>query len=194
MEHNLFVFYIKLYHIEPTIWRRFAVPSNISLTRFHEIIQVVMGWTDSHMFEFDINGTRYTEEPESIEDGLDSDRYLLKDMVNEKNFSFTYLYDFGDGWEHELILEDNDYNLAGITSPTHCLEGSRACPPEDSGGPFRYPELLEAIRDKNHPEHKEYTSWLADLHDREFDSEKFNIEEINKELLKYTRWSRLYRI
>ena len=109
MTERFYLMKIQLLDIEPVIWRRFVVPANITLDRLHDVIQIVMGWTDSHLHEFTIGNKRYTEYPESKEDGLVCGRYRLGDLIKQKGRTFSYLYDFGDSWEHELALEESRY-------------------------------------------------------------------------------------
>jgi len=134
MKRRLYVLKVMLDNIEPEIWRQFVVPSDITLDRLHDIIQIVMGWTDSHLHEFSIEGKRYTEYMESPEDGEEDGLYRLGNLVKRKGASFEYTYDFGDNWRHHLILETTDYYLRPHDEPILFLTGERACPPEDVGG------------------------------------------------------------
>jgi hypothetical protein len=186
MNERFYLLKIQLLDIEPTIWRRFAVPASITLDRLHDVIQIVMGWTDSHLHEFTIGNQRYTEYPESKEDGLVCGRYRLGDLVKQKGRTFCYLYDFGDGWEHELVLEESRYFNPELRTELACLDGQRACPPEDVGGVPGYFEFLNALKDPNHEEHESYKEWSGG----NFDSERFDPESINWELMRYLRWSR----
>ncbi|MFH2122897.1 MAG: plasmid pRiA4b ORF-3 family protein [Pseudomonadota bacterium] len=187
MNERFYVLEIHLIDIEPVIWRRFVVPADISLDRLHDVIQIVMGWTDSHLHEFTIGKKRYTEYPESKDDGLECGRYRLGDLVKQKGRTFRYLYDFGDGWEHELVLVDNRH----VINPAQemyldCLEGERACPPEDVGGVPGYYRFCKALKEPNHEEHELYMAWSGGA----YDSEEFDVEAVNWELMKYLRWSR----
>ena len=92
-----------------------------------------MGWTDSHLHEFTIGNKRYTEYPESKEDGLVCGRYRLGDLIKQKGRIFRYLYDFGDNWEHEIVLEESRYFNLELRTELACIEGERACPSEDVG-------------------------------------------------------------
>ena len=186
MDERYYLLKIQLLEIEPAIWRRFVVPSNISLDRLHDVIQIVMGWTDSHLHEFTIGKKRYTEYPESKEDGLIDGMYRLGDLIKQKGRSFQYWYDFGDDWMHEVILEDNKYFNPHQRSQVVCLDGSRACPPDDVGGPYGYGEYLEAMKDPNHEEHTMYIEWRGP----DFDSETFDLGFINFQLDTFLRWSR----
>ena len=186
MSERFYLLKIQLLEIEPSIWRRFVVPASITLDRLHDVIQIAMGWTDSHLHEFAIGNKRYTEYPESKEDGLPCGRYRLGELIKQKGRTFHYLYDFGDSWEHELTLEENRYFNRELRTELACLEGERACPPEDVGGVPGYFEFLNALKDPNHEEHESYTEWSGG----NFDSERFDPESINWELIKYLRWSR----
>ena len=186
MSERFYLLNIQLVDIEPPVWRRFVVPASITLDRLHDVIQIVMGWTDSHLHEFTIGNKRYTEYPESKEDGLPCGRYRLGDLIKQKGRTFQYLYDFGDGWEHELVLEESRYFNPELRTELACLDGQRACPPEDVGGVPGYFEFLNALKDPNHEEHESYVEWFGGS----FDSERFDPESINRELMKYLRWSR----
>jgi hypothetical protein len=186
MNERFYLLKIQLLDIEPVIWRRFVVPASITLDRLHDVIQIVMGWTDSHLHEFTIGNKRYMEYPESKEDGLVCGRYRLGDLIKQKGRTFRYLYDFGDSWEHELALEENRYFNPELRTELACLEGERPCPPEDVGGVPGYFEFCNALKDPSHEEHESYMEWSGG----DFDSEQFDSESINWELMKYLRWSR----
>ncbi|UCF90770.1 MAG: plasmid pRiA4b ORF-3 family protein [Desulfobacterales bacterium] len=192
MNARLYLLKIGLVEIEPEIWRRFVVPADITPDRLHDVIQIVMGWKDYHLHQFTIGRKRYTEDPESKEDGLECGRYRLGDLIKQKGRTFSYLYDFGDGWEHEAILADSRYFNPELRSAIERLDGARACPPEDVGGVSGYYEFCKAFKDPGHEEHKSYKEWFAGFpwYDRVFDSEKYDIEKVNYELMKYLRWSR----
>ncbi|MDX8407837.1 MAG: plasmid pRiA4b ORF-3 family protein [Mariprofundaceae bacterium] len=168
------------------IWRSFVVPASITLERLHDVIQIVMGWTDSHLHEFTIGKKRYTEYPEYKDDGLVCGRYRLGDLIKQKGRTFRYLYDFGDSWEHELVLEESRYFHPELRTELACLEGERACPPEDVGGVPGYFEFCSALKGPNHEEHERYMEWSGG----DYDSEQYDSESVNWELKKYLRWSR----
>jgi hypothetical protein len=128
MNDQFYLLKIQLLDIEPAIWWRFVVPSRITLDRLHDVIQIVMGWTDSYLHEFAIGNKRYTEYPESKEDGLACGRYRLGNLIKQKGRTFRYLYDFGDNWEHELVLEESRYFSPELRAELVCLDGQRACP------------------------------------------------------------------
>ncbi|MBW2329670.1 MAG: plasmid pRiA4b ORF-3 family protein [Deltaproteobacteria bacterium] len=192
MNERLYLLRIKLLEIEPEIWRRFVVPAGITLDRLHDVIQIVMGWKDYHLHQFTIGRKRYTENPESREDGLECGKYRLVDLIRQKGRTFSYLYDFGDSWEHKVILEGSRYFNPELRSTIECLDGARACLPEDVGSVPGYYEFVKALKDPNHEEHESYKEWFAGFpwYDGVFDSEKFDIGKVNYELMKYLRWSR----
>ena len=184
MNQRFYLLKIQLLDIEPAIWRRFVVPANITLDRLHDVIQIVMGWTDSHLHEFTIGKKRYTEYPELKEDGLVCGRYRLGNLIKKKGRTFDYLYDFGDSWEHELVIEESRYFNPELRTELACLEGERACPPEDVGGVPGYFEFCNALKDPNHEEHESYMEWSGG----DYDSEQFDSESVSWELMKYLRW------
>ena len=192
MNERLYLLKIRLADIKPTIWRRFVVPADITLDRLHDVIQIVMGWEDYHLHEFTIDGKRYTESPESREDGLECGRYRLGDLIKKKGSSFSYLYDFGDTWEHEVMIEDSRYSDPELQFPIECLDGARACPPEDVGGVPGYHEFCKALKDPTHEAHKSLKEWWFGFHrdEGDFDSKRFDVEMVNNELLNYMRWAR----
>jgi len=186
MDQRFYLLKIKLLGIEPAIWRRFVVPGCITLERLHDVIQIVMGWTDSHLHAFIIGKKRYTEYPESKEDGLECGMYRLVDLIKQKGRKFLYIYDFGDRWEHELVILDSRYPVAGEEFDLVCLDGENACPPEDVGGVHGYFEFCAVLKDPGHEEHERYKTWIGG----DYDSKKFDLAAVNMELLKYQRWSR----
>lgn len=190
MSYRTYVLRVELKEIKPVIWRRFIVPSDITLDRLHDILQIVMSWKDCHLHEFAIDGNRYTEEPESIEeDGIEESTFVLNNLVKLKNTIFEYNYDFGDSWDHivtVVTVEKTSYKLNPNDISVMCLAGKRACPPEDVGGADGYENFCVTMADKSHEEYKEYLTWFGEVYDSEF----LDINSINELLLKYLRWSR----
>lgn len=170
---------IDLEEVDPPIWRRLLVPSEIRLDRLHAVIQVAMGWTDSHLHAFTIGGKRYGE---PVDDGfskdLDEKKFTLVKAI-ERNRQFRYEYDFGDDWQHQVVLEDTFTVPIGLTFAV-CLEGARSCPPEDCGGAYGYANMLAAVSDPKHEEFDEYTEWLGEG----FDPEEFSLATTNAILQK----------
>jgi hypothetical protein len=140
MSHKVFELDVRLREIEPPIWRTLEVPGPSSLEYVHFAIQVAMGWTNSHLHQFDIDDTHYGMV--NVDEGADLEderAYSLEDLV-QSGSSFVYEYDFGDGWEHDVRV----VKVSTVTKPPHarCVAGARACPPEDCGGPGGYANLL----------------------------------------------------
>ncbi len=175
---------ISLLEIKPRIWRRFAVPTDITLAKLHKVIQIIMGWTNSHLHQFIIKNELYAPHDPRIDPDWNRNSYderlvKLSDVVDSGAKSFKYEYDFGDDWMHKLQVKKVGPPDAHVVYPV-CLAGKRACPPEDCGGPWGFEELLEAIADPKHERHEDLTEWLGEG----FDPEWFYLEEINKMLKK----------
>jgi hypothetical protein len=166
------------------MWRRVLVPGEITLAGLHDVVQVTMGWTDTHLNEFEIGGSRYSApDPDWDADDVKVEaRAKLSRLVTEGS-KFRYTYDFGDGWRHDITVEKVLAPEPATRYPT-CRAGRRACPPEDVGGPWSYPEFLAAIDDPNHPDHKHWTDWIGGS----FDSNEFDLPGTNAALTRLT-WS-----
>lgn len=169
---------IELLRIEPKIWRRVLVPGTITLAQLHHVIQIAMGWTDSHLHEFIVGAHSYSDPDFEIEEAKSEYRYRLERLAPRVSNTIAYNYDFGDGWRHQIRVEyiiEDDERYPG--KPV-CLEGERSCPPEDCGGPGGYQTFLEAIRNKKHERHKEFVDWIGGS----FDSEFFDVGAVNTAL------------
>jgi hypothetical protein len=168
---------ISLVRSKPPIWRRVIVPESLILAELHEVIQIVMGWENSHLHDFDVRGERYTEFEEDIQSGAgDSTAVTLRSLkLNKKGRKFLYNYDFGDNWLHEIVVESSRPAEDSEKLPV-CVTGRRAGPPEDSGGVHRYEYLLEAVSDSANPDHEELSDWL----DPDFDPEEFDVDRVNR--------------
>jgi hypothetical protein len=175
---------IRLRHVEPQVWRRFAVRSSISLARLHDVIQVVMGWEDCHLHEFATRDRRRFapryDELDLDADVIESRRVKVSDVLPKVGARLLYEYDFGDSWEHELKAVAIRAPEPGVRYP-RCLAGQGACPPEDVGGPYGYAGMLEALRDPRHAQHDDFVEWVGDA----FDPETFDLEGVNKQLASF---------
>lgn len=166
--------------IEPPIWRRLVVPSDINMFKLHEVLQVAMGWTNSHLHQFVVGKAYYGIPDDEIESDLetkDERRYALAQLAKGKGAKLVYEYDFGDGWEHLIVIEDV-LPQAGKAAHPVCLDGARACPPEDVGSIPGYENFLAAIRDPKHPEHEDMLEWIGGR----FDPEAFSVAAVNEGL------------
>lgn len=171
---------ITLQGLKPPIWRRVVVRADVTLSALHDIVQRAMGWTDAHLHAFEIDGARYgcPSVDEFADDLLDERRHQLGALVSPRQ-RFTYEYDFGDGWRHQIIVEKALVPAPDLRLPT-CIAGARACPPEDCGGVHGYVELLEALDDPEHERHDELLEWLGGP----IDPEAFTLDDINAALAK----------
>lgn len=168
MERKLYQIKVTLLGSEPPIWRRFQVADDITLRKLHAILQVVMGWENAHLYEF-TKGRDYL-----------SKSAILFQVAPRVRSKFIYTYDMGDSWDHEILVEKTAPFPGGQHCPV-CLEGQRACPPEDSGGLWGYYDMLDAVKDPSHPDQENFLEWLGD----DFDPEAFDLEVINKRLRRF---------
>ena len=166
---------IELLHIKPLIWRRLMVPASIPLPDLHLAILGAMGWTDSHLHQFEIDGKSYGEPDEYGEVDIIPEKGKKLSAVLDKDVGeFLYQYDFGDNWQHRIVIEQTQAAHPAWSGPL-CVAGERACPPEDIGGTHGYQAFLEAIADPNHDEHVHLLSWVGGI----FDPEGFDINAAN---------------
>jgi hypothetical protein len=169
---------VTLKDIKPPIWRRVLVPADITLHRLHEVLQTVLGWTDSHLYLFEVGvEPTYFGDPELVEDWADlrpSRTTKLSRVAPAAGAKVVYEYDLGDSWRHDIRVEKVLPAHVGASYPM-CLAGKRACPPEDCGGVWGYAELLEVIADPAHEEHESMMAWLGGS----FDPEDFDLVEVN---------------
>lgn len=174
---------VTLNGIRPPVWRRLLVPSSLSLMNLHDVLQIAVGWTDSHLHQFVARGILYGQpDPEFGMGQVNERRVRLDEVLRAEKDAMTYEYDFGDGWEHKIILEKVLGNAEHGVAPS-CIAGARACPPEDCGGVWGYANLLKIISDSSHPEHREMLEWLGD----QFEPERFDISETNSVLARMKR-------
>ena len=179
-----FVLKIVLEGIRPPIWRRVRVPGDFSLGDLHQVVQTAMGWTGSHLHAFRIGEALYGD-PEAGDTELgaeeqDENAVKLEDLGLGSGSAIRYTYDFGDGWEHRIAVEEIvPPGDAGREETRHavCLKGKRACPPEDCGGVSGYGAMLEALADPGSEEHETWKEWVG-----EFDPERFDLEAVNAAL------------
>ena len=153
------------------------MPSGITLAQLHGVLQVVMGWTNSHLHKCIAKGVIYElpdHESYVYEVHEDERKAVLEKILTEPKNKLTYTYDFGDGWEHEVVLEAMAPFEPGGKYPWG-VAGKRACPPEDVGGVWGYADMLSALADPDDPEHEEVREWIGES----FDPEAFNAYELN---------------
>jgi hypothetical protein len=167
---------------KPPIWRRVLVRGDMTLDRLHNVIQIAMGWTDSHLHQF-MGGSGFARtfygrpDPEFADMGcemLNEKRYTVGDLAPAAKRKFIYEYDFGDSWQHEVVAEKILPPDAAFKHPV-CLAGANACPPEDCGGIGGYYNLLEILADPKHPEHTDMKEWIGG----KFDATEFSRQGVN---------------
>ncbi|MEP6474426.1 MAG: plasmid pRiA4b ORF-3 family protein [Gemmatimonadota bacterium] len=169
---------VSLRDIKPPIWRKLEVPAELSLGQLHRVLQIAMGWTDTHLHQFEHDGVWYGARGAGADMEVQNEqRTRLAELIQRPKERLRYEYDFGDGWEHDIVLEAVVDSTPGVRYP-RVINGARACPPEDVGGPPGYQLFLEAIADPRHPEHREFMEWCGGR----FDAVAFHLEEINAAL------------
>jgi hypothetical protein len=174
---RVYQFQITLKDSHPPIWRRIQVKDG-TLDKLHEHIQTAMGWTNSHLHHFKI-GDQFYGDPDLMQENFDEYGYedststKISDILprTSKRFRFEYEYDFGDSWWHDVVFEGCIRAERGGRYPL-CVEGARACPPEDVGGVWGYEEFIEAMADSHHERHEEYMGWRGPFDPEAFDAEK----------------------
>ncbi len=175
-------------HVEPAVLRRLEVPLSIRLDRLHLVLQIAIGWTNSHLWEIRARGIGWgIPDPDWGDGPLDASKATLLDVLEDTGVkSLKYLYDFGDGWEHTIKIERIGVPEADTLYP-RLLAAKGGCPPEDIGGPWGYAEFLEGFADPKHERHKEFIEWCHE----DFDPTVVETDWIDEELTKLAkRWSR----
>ena len=189
---------LKLQHTQPLITRELLVPSNLRLDRLHDVLQIVMGWEDGHLHEFN-NGLRGPGErrfgpPEDALNGLmpgpsDESKATLADLAPTKGDSFVYWYDFGDDWIHQIKVHAVITPEPDAALPV-CLKAIGAGPPEDCGGPWGYAEMMEVLGDPKHEEYEAMREWVDD----DWDPQRYDIDGVNQMLARLAAsWKRAPR-
>lgn len=165
---------ISLARIRPKIWRRVVVPADLTLANLHDVFQVAMGWEDCHLHHFEIGDQYYATPNEDWDDTGDESAVFLFNVLR-LNLNFDYVYDFGDNWCHKISVENV---VAAPTDPhdIRCLGGRKACPPEDCGGPYAYPGVIQAIRNPEAAD-PEFLEMMEG-----FDPDHFAIDKVNNKL------------
>jgi hypothetical protein len=159
-----------------TIWRRIRVPGKIKLHDLHLVIQAAMGWFNTLSYSFTIQGTEYrlpNPDSDDFADFENSKKTRLGELLLGEKMTLTYLYDFDDDWEHQLLIEKIEKSPA---PPPSCVAGEKACPPENIGGIESYEEKLLIYKNKKHPDNEAVT----ELFGKKFDPEAFDLKASNE--------------
>jgi hypothetical protein len=178
---------ITLSDTKPPIWRRVLVDKNYTFYDLHLIIQVAMGWENCHLFEFKVHNYRFGEPDDEFDlyakdKLLDAAAETLGSVLTTTAEKFEYEYDFGDGWKHQIEVEEFLPRESKAKYPL-CTAGELNCPPEDCGGVWGYYALLKILQNKKHPEREDMIAWLG----RPYDADDFNLARINKNLTKLSK-------
>lgn len=175
---------ITLDEIEPPIWRTVLVPGDCTLGMHHHVIMAAFGWSNSHLHQFMVGDTRYGDPAHELDEYgepfEDETTQRLASLVHGPLTTFHHEYDFGDGLRHRIEVKfavDGDDRYHGYPV---CVTGERACPPEDCGLPYGYVELLEALKDRKHPDHERLLRWVGG----KWDPEAFDLDAVNSSLKK----------
>jgi len=171
---------IELMGIEPLIWRRVRVPVRWTLKRLHGLIQSAFGWENRHLHDFRI-GDVSIGMPDIDDDrpGLqDEGEWTIAEVQKSGETEFLYVYDFGDWWQHRIVIEPEQRTGAGARFAPICLAGENAAPPEDVGGLPGYEEFRAALADPNHERHEELLTWIGGV----FDPKAFDLNRVNRSL------------
>lgn len=183
--HRELLLEVELSNASPRIWRRLIVSESLTLADLHQVLQIAMGgWLDYHLYEFRFSGRCFTTlDEDAPPESIDSASVTLRDLgLDAVGANLSYLYDFGDDWEHSISVVAVE-PAEGRSSYPRCIEGERSGPPEDCGGPYRYEEILDIIKNEAHPEFRELTEWLP----RGFDPAKFDLGVVNSRLDEHFR-------
>lgn len=171
---------VTLRHVDPPVWRRIEVRSDTRLSAMANLTILAMGWDGYHLHSFETPDGRLYGVPDPNDDlfsfgrrTLDESKHKLGDVLPALGATLRFDYDFGDGWEHDIVVEAISRAEPGTTYP-RCATGERACPPEDCGGPWGYQELLEARADPKHERHEELVEWIGD----DFDPAAFDPQAV----------------
>jgi hypothetical protein len=166
---------VELRDVGPTVWRRILVPDRITMAALARILLVAMGWRNVHLHNFEVGGKTYgSADDEAEDDEIDENNVIVSDALGLHD-RFAFDYDFGDGWHHEVVIEERS---ASVGDSAHCLGGEHACPPEDVGGPGGYKDFLEAIADSTHEDHTRCLEWVGGS----FDPYQFDVDAVNAAL------------
>jgi hypothetical protein len=174
---------VSIDHIEPVIWRRLVMPIHWNLEQLHLVLQAAFNWWNYHLHEFRIGGLRFGDKAFLEEDlPADEPRVIEERGVRLRDFhdlplSFTYLYDFGDGWHHTVALEQ-PLVLDPAPRQARCVDGARARPPEDVGGVGGYADFLAIMADPSDDEHADIKRWCGG----HFDPEWFDLALVDKDV------------
>lgn len=168
---------IELRDVTPRVWRRLLVPASVRLHKLHRIFQAAMGWEDCHLHSFQVGEDRYGMQFVEYPEGeLDEQSVTVVRAVGAQE-RFSYEYDFGDSWEHEITVMSISRMPIGVKFAV-CLDGAGACPPEDCGGSGGYAELLRVLNDPSDEDYEDLSEWVGGP----IDPHEFDLALVNARL------------
>lgn len=176
--NGILVLRVTLRDIEPPVWRRVRVPAAYTLAGLHHVVQLSFGWTDLHLHAFEVGDVRFGTVDVDDDTLVVDERCAPLGAVVVEGTSMVYRYDFGDDWEHEVLVEQVLDGGQTQEVAASCLEGGRACPPEDCGGAPGYARVVEILADRTHEEHRAVRAWVG----KKYDPEAFDIAAVNRKL------------
>jgi hypothetical protein len=165
---------------DPPVWRRVLVSAAMGLDRLHDVIQAAMGWLDYHLHVFSDGRTQYGV-PDPELQFRDERTATVRDLLPSVGSRARYTYDFGDDWEHEIVVEQQLAAEPNMAYPV-CVAGAGACPPEDCGGAWGYEHLREVLADPTSDEHQDMVAWLGLVRASDFDPHRFDVDQANRAL------------
>lgn len=177
IDGNIYELRIALAENKPEIWRVLQVPASITLRKLHKVIQLVMGWENYHLYSFEKGGIIFGRpDPDFADYTINDNSIPLYCLLKREGDQLSYIYDFGDNWQHQVSLQRILPENPDMKSPL-CLDGTNACPPEDCGSHHGYDQYREAMLDPTHEQHEEYLSWRGT-----FDPYAFDLLAVNRAL------------
>lgn len=166
---------VELMDVEPTIWRRIVVSEATKLPKFNRILLAAMGWAGHHLHSFELGDVQFGAPDDELDYMIDERKITLTQILPRPGSQLAWVYDFGDYWQHGMVVESIDAPKEGAPAAA-VLDGAGACPPDDCGGVAGYEHLLDVLADQRHEEYEGLIEWLGG----EFDPEAFDLEEVNK--------------
>ncbi|MCB9228486.1 MAG: plasmid pRiA4b ORF-3 family protein [Deltaproteobacteria bacterium] len=186
--HYAVDFHISIIGTDPLVWRKVRLSNHMTLNDLHWAIQGAFGWENAHLHAFYVNTGRISgNEMDDLDDpdgdeNTDSNGISIHDLIEQREKKFTYEYDFGDSWHHEIKIVGTEPLETPMKVP-ECIDGERCCPPEDCGGVWGFENFLEVMADPSHEEYADMKDWYG----RRFNAEKFSIADANKEIKSFLR-------
>jgi hypothetical protein len=176
---------VSLCETDPSIWRRLLIAGDTNLGLLHGILQISMGWQNSHLHQFMVEEAFYADPEAELEDVRNELNTTISKIAPAEKDNFMYMYDFGDSWDHVIQVEKILPEHKDFALPATCIGGEGACPPEDCGGIPGYYDFCEIMQSPDNDGYDEMYDWFG----RQYDPEQFDAGEVNK-YLKQLKWKK----